>query len=245
MGQLLIWHKSIKKWSFHVAADYLFLGTVDLEKGNAESARLLFKKSLSLKSSVHAARNLAIFAPTKQEAIAYYQLGLESMGKSLDPKIDPAVERLGADLVSEFAGWLIGNKEWNELKALLKDLKTNRSNSSMALASYANGFLSQDKLLHAEACVAIQDNNYTSAIAILTSNCFPTYGSLRNDLIELWYEKELAESRSRKKGSPLSMLETVHLRRDLGCGGDHETTINLKGNCIRGPPNLGYAYGRL
>eukprot|EP00944_MAST-04C_sp_MAST-4C-sp1_P004738 g4738.t1 len=235
-------HKSIKN-GHSTWLHYLFLGTVDLEKGNAESARILFKKSLSLKSSVHAARNLAIFAPTKQEAIAYYQLAWK-VWKSLDPEADPVVERLGADLVSEFAGWLIGNKEWHELKKLLNDIKTNGSNSSMALASYANGFLSQDKLLHAQACVAIQENNYTSAIAILTSNCFPTYGSLRNDLIQLWYEANLKKAEA-EKGSPLSTLETVHLRRDLGCGGDHETTINLNQNCIRGPPNLGYAYARL
>ena len=131
------------------------------------------------------------------------------------------MERLGADLVSEFAGWLIGNKEWNELKALLKDLKTNRSNSSMALASYANGFLSQDKLLHAEACVAIQDNNYTSAIAILTSNCFPTYGSLRNDLIELWYEANLQKAEAEKRFATVNARNSA-FRRDLGCGGDHE-----------------------
>ena len=52
-------HKSIKN-GHSTWLHYLFLGTVDLEKGNAESARILFKKSLSLKSSVHAARNLAI-----------------------------------------------------------------------------------------------------------------------------------------------------------------------------------------
>ena len=93
---------------------------MDLEKGNAESARVLFKKSLSLKSSVHAARNLALFARTKQEAIAYYQLAWK-VWKSLDPEADPVVERLGADLVSEFAGWLIGNKEWNYLAISFKD----------------------------------------------------------------------------------------------------------------------------
>ena len=86
-------HKSINN-GHSTWLHYLFLGTVDLEKGNAESARVLFKKSLSLKSSVHAARNLALFARTKQEAIAYYQLAWK-VWKSLDPKADPVVERLG------------------------------------------------------------------------------------------------------------------------------------------------------
>ena len=82
------------------------------------------------------------------------------------PQGDPVVERLGADLVSEFAGWLIGNKEWNELKKLLNDIKTNGSNSSMALASYANGvfIIAGQAIARTSLCSRFKKINYTSAI---------------------------------------------------------------------------------
>ena len=217
---------------------YLFLGTVDLEKGNAKRARELFIKSFTLKKSVHGARNLAIFSSTKTEAIDYYKQAWD-IWKTLDPNVDVVVERLGADLTSEFAGWLVGNEEWAELNALLNDIKSNGISSSMK-----ENFLNQDKLLHAQACIANQNKDYDTAIKILTKNCFPTYGSLRNALIQLWFEANVIKAET-KKGSSLSVLETVHLRRELGCGGDSETTLSYKNNCIRGPPNLGYAYGRL
>merc|ERR1711988_69150 len=65
---------------------YLFLGTIDLEKGNAVSARQLFIKSHELKKSVHAARNLAIFSATVEEAISYYKEAWE-IWKTLDSKV--------------------------------------------------------------------------------------------------------------------------------------------------------------
>ena len=138
---------------------------------------------------------------------------------------------------------LIGNKEWNELK-LLNDIKTNGSNSSMALASYANGFLSQDKLLHAQACVAIQENNYTSAIAILTSNCFPTYGSLRNDLIELWYEANLQKTEA-EKGSPLSNARNSAFKTRPWLWRRSRNHDQSERKLHPWAINLGYAYGRL
>ena len=104
-------------------------------------------------------------------------------------------------------------------------------------------FKSEDKVLHARAAIAVQNKDYESAMEILSSNCFPTYGSLRALLIDLWYDAHVIKAVKENGGKNLTILQTVHLRREMGCDGDAITTTNYKSKCIRGPPNLGYKYG--
>ena len=47
---------------------HLFLGTYQLETGNVDDARISFQASINLKPNVHAYRNLALFAPTANDA---------------------------------------------------------------------------------------------------------------------------------------------------------------------------------
>ena len=46
-------------------------------------------------------------------------------------------------------------------------------------------FLATDRLLHVKAALAVHAKDFKTAITTLTSNCFPTYGSLRADLIQV------------------------------------------------------------
>ena len=110
-------------------------------------------------------------------------------------------------------------------------------------------------MLHAQAALAVHDGDTKTAKDILTGNCFPTYGNDRVKLINLWLECFLKEEQ-KKKGRNLTLLETVHVRRRLGCDGDmssveHATAsrfnadgtfVSEPSSCTNGPPNLGYPY---
>lgn len=207
---------------------YLFLGTYQLEVGDAETARASFQSSLALFPSAHAYRNLAIFAPTADEAISLYKKAWETWEK-LDNSTDSAVNDLGKDLANEFSAWLLVNERWSDLSDFLAKLKH-------------LPYLQKDRVLHARAALDIYNNEWKSAEAILTENCFPTYGSERSALIQLWWQAKQMEAVEKKGGKPLTKLETIHLRRKLGCDGD-STSTNIHSKCTRGSPNLGLEYG--
>ena len=207
---------------------HLLIGTYQLETGNVNDARISFLASISLLPSVHAYRNLAIFAPTVEKAIKLYQLAWSEYSL-LDSSTDPSAINVGKDLSGEFAAWLMLNKRWDELEQLLDDIQ------EIPL------YFSRDRVLHSRAALAVQRGNYSASLLILTSECFPTYASERAALIDLWWESKVMEAVDQNKGIPLTKLETIHLRRKLGCDGD-TTSSRLLDKCTRGPPNLGLRY---
>ena len=90
------------------------------------------------------------------------------------------------------------------------------------------------------AALAVNKGDFKTALPILRGNCFPTYGSLRSRLIDLWYTANV-QKETAAKGAPLDRGEKLALRRRLRCDGD-SSHGSLDGPCICGPPNLGYAY---
>lgn len=230
----------------------LYLGTYELETGNVDDARASFKRSISLQPSAHAYRNLATFAETVDEGASLYQkawsqwelllstrrgqLSSQTSNIVTEEEIE-IVENLGKDLSGEIAAWLMLNERWLELDAFVTKI------SKLSPPSLAKRYLEKDRLLHARASLALQPDGLGWKVAenILTTNCFPTYGSERAALINLWWEAKLREAEE-SKGASLTKLETVHLRRKLGCDGD-STGTTIDSPCTRGPKNLGLAYG--
>ena len=84
-------------------------------------------------------------------------------------------------------------------------------------------------------------SHHISAIQILRSNCFPTYGSERSALLGLWWSAQKLKAVAANGGAPLSVHQTIDLCKRLRCDGDR-TDRKLDEPCINGPPNLGYAY---
>ena len=72
---------------------------------------------MKLKPNVPAARALAILAPSADAAAAAYAHAWDVWG-ALDASSDPSAHQLGADLASEYGGWLLGNERWDQLEAL-------------------------------------------------------------------------------------------------------------------------------
>ena len=104
-----------------------------------------------------------------------------------------------------------------------------------------SAYLQKDRALHARAALAVHNHDHATAIPILRHHCFPTYGSLRADLIKLWHEAQAQKAVEDKGGVALTTAERLALRRRLRCDGDH-TDRTLSDPCVCGPPNLGYAY---
>lgn len=157
---------------------HLFLATHALEVGNAAAGKVHLDKSMALKPNVHASRALALLAPTQDAAASQYmgawalwiQLSEEKHvpGKAAATYSDPNVHQLGADLSGEIAGWLLGNQRWADLGGFLQKLEA----GGAATAS----FLAKDRVLHAQAALAVSERDFTTAISIIRKNCFPTYG---------------------------------------------------------------------
>ena len=211
---------------------WLLLGTHALEAGNAAGARELLNRSMALKPNVLAQRNLATFAPTADAAAAGYRAAW-ALWEALDPASDPTAPQLGEDLASEIAGWLRGNGRWVELKAFLAKLRAGGARTAK--------HLKRDRVLHAIIALAVEESDYASALPLLRSHCFPTYGGERAELIQLWWKANLLKESDANGGRPLSVEATLKLRKRLRCDGD-STTGKLDGKCLCGPPNIGYAY---
>ena len=83
--------------------------------------------------------------------------------------------------------------------------------------------------------------NLTCAIKFRHTCVSDLLSEFRKTLIATWWKALLLREES-KLGRPLSILETVHLRRKVGCDGDH-SGLTYDAPCVRGPPNIGYHYG--
>jgi hypothetical protein len=208
----------------------LFLGTHALEVGNAEGAVDLFRRSMKLQPSVHAARSLALVAPTQDEVVALFMQAWD-LWAQIDAAADPSAVQLGADLSGEILGWLFGNERWDAVAKFVAKLDGDAATKP---------YLETDRGLHVRAALAVHNGDFKTALPILRGNCFPTYGSLRSELIDLWFQANVQKEEA-AKGESLARGEILALRKRLRCDGDSSHGA-LYGKCICGPPNLGYAY---
>merc|ERR1712226_678515 len=99
------------------------------------------------------------------------------------------------------------------------------------------------------AALAIRGGDAETAIHILRQNCFPTYGTLRKELLALWWTAQKLNATAHKNKNNndddieevLTTSELLALRKRLRCDGD-SSTRRIDDPCICGPPNLGYQY---
>ena len=208
----------------------LHLGTIALERGNAAQAEAHFQQSMKLRPSAIAARNLAVMAPDANTSFVRYQTAW-TLWKSMlsgEQAAKPETARLATAMAGEMAVWMAATEHWATLRTMLADI-----------AKLCPACQRKDKVLDAESQLAVQDGDWDKALKIITSNCFPTYAEYRRTLIATWWQALLLREQH-KLGRPLSILETVHLRRRVGCDGDH-SGLTYESPCKRGPPNIGCA----
>ena len=186
--------KSKETWLSH-----LFLGVAAAEQGNGVLAKSSFMKSLSLNETVHGYRNLAVTADSVGEVYDNYMkawaLALEWYKKNATNS-----ERLVSNLGAEITYFLQSHDD------LMMDHLVDFLNQSLPAV-----LLRRDQILSAQVSVAIYQKDYSRAIEILSSNCFPTYGADRATLIDLWNRAHY-DQEAEKLGHSLSIFEAHQVR---------------------------------
>eukprot|EP00466_Bigelowiella_natans_P008571 jgi/Bigna1/88639/estExt_fgenesh1_pg.C_350101 len=205
----------------------LHLGVHFAERGDTEKAMQLFSESIRLSPSAQAYRSLAVLSSDSSYATGNYTLAWRlAKGAAFE-----GADRLRSALASEIARFLNGRaasagtpaeqKEWLErIHNLLLDVKS---------APNAGEILANDNVLAAQTRARVQlSGELDAAIATLSSQCFPTYGSERAELIELWYDAHYRKAVMEEKAAgssvdELSPVEKHRIRRNnaipanIGC----------------------------
>eukprot|EP00039_Didymoeca_costata_P013927 m.218236 g.218236 ORF g.218236 m.218236 type:complete len:289 (+) comp15902_c0_seq9:1538-2404(+) len=128
----------------HTWLHYLFLGSAHLERGDQNLSSYYLKQSMQLRPSVHAARALAVSAPSVQEARDYFLNAWEIFKLEKETK---DTEHLGNNLAMEMSIWLTYQGFWDDLRLWFDDP---RVTSAMKL---------KDRVLHARAALAVNDGD--------------------------------------------------------------------------------------
>jgi len=178
-----------------------------IERGDVEEPRNILKQSMELKPNPIAARNLAILCQTYEEAWPHFMAAWEILQQG-EWRNDPAYERLTRNLVTEMSfllqqeGWYSRMEEWVKVvPEFARDL---------------------DAFVTLQSKLAIHNGQFSEALEILGANCFPTYASARDDLMDMWNTAQEGLA-AQKKGSPLSFVEAHQVRvanpvpENIGC----------------------------
>lgn len=186
-------------------------GVAAAERGNTAGATALFQQSLQAKPTAQGYRSLAVLSSDAQTAADYFEkawpLAVSATYRGAD--------RLRANLATEYVQFLMGIDDLSSLATFL--------NASVPQASNAGDILKLDSVIEASVRVALYvDGDADKAIQVIESECFPTYGSARAELISLWNDAYYT-LKSRELGRPLTFLDQHRVRvanpppKNIGC----------------------------
>lgn len=178
----------------------LFIGICYAERGDIEQPKELFKLSLKLKPNPIAARCLAVLSSTQEDAWPFYELAWSILQKGDNFALDKekasnaeysTYERVTFNLITEISFFLQQALWYPEMESFVKIVLD---------GNYLEKY-SVDAFITMHVKVLMNQNQYNEAIAILKSNCFPTYAKARDDLMNMWNTAVvgLAQLKSEKK----------------------------------------------
>jgi hypothetical protein len=185
--------------ALHLAVNYI-------ERGAMEEPLQLLQKSLELRPNPIAARNMAVLSQTYEEAWPYFMMGWNLLQQEW--KSDPAYERLTRNMVTEIS-FLLQQESWfDRMGEWIKQVP--------AFAQNLDAFVTL------RIKYMMHNGQYTDALEMLGSNCFPTYASARDDLMNMWNSCSEGVA-AQKKGSELTYVEKHQARvnnpipENIGC----------------------------
>ena len=203
---------------------HLHLGIYKTETGAVEEPIQHFEASLQLKANPIAARCLALLQSNYLDAIPYFSQAWD-LAINLDSNVEKdAKTRLIRNLANEIASFYLSYFDVNkQIQEELYHFLVNQV-EPQAAASGDKKLLELDNILYAQTRVyVVYLESPNDALNVLSTNCFPTYGKARENLISTWYEaKELQASQKNEKKS-LTKIEAHDVRvnnpptRNLGC----------------------------
>ena len=203
----------------------LHIAVILAEMGGVDEPRAGFTASLAQRPSAVAARCLAVLQATPPAARALFQTAWKT---ALAASADPSFSRLQANLADEIVKFELGLVQGSGDPAALAELQAFLA--ALPSAPGAAELAMLDSVLVARAELAVRAGDWQTAVGILTADgaagCFPTLGSARADLIDVWFRAQYLRVGA---GKPLSPFEQRNVRvnnpvpRNIGCpygGGD-------------------------
>jgi len=177
----------------------LHLAIGHIERGDIDYPKLLLKQSMELFPNPIAARCLAVLSSTADEAWPHYELAW-SLSQTSFLK-DPAYHRLTLNLITEISFFLQQQLWYDEME-------------SFSNVVNQGGFMSEykvDAFLTLQIKLMLNKHQFTQAIELLSSNCFPTYAKARDDLMSMWNLAQQGIAQN-NKGRPLTNVELHQVR---------------------------------
>ncbi len=189
----------------------LHLGVIAAETGIVDKPRIYFQDSMNRKPNAIAARCLALLCKTPDDAYPLFQ---KAWQLALNDTKEPSRDRLLLNLAAEITQFLQSQEDPKWLPVLEDFLQK--------LNNVPADVLTTDQVITSGIAVALFRGDYEKAISILKSNCFPTYGKARKELIAYWYRAQLMKA-EKETGRPLTRWEQRQVRvgnkvpRNIGC----------------------------
>jgi hypothetical protein len=189
----------------------LYLGIAYTERGNIDTPRKYFQRSLELKANPIAARCLAVLSTSAEEAWPYYQAAWSTLHSDYTGDVD-AYHRVTLNLITEISFFLQQNLWYEQMAWFVNEVQSH---------NYL-GTNEVDAFLTMSIKVLMNDKKYDEAKVMLSSHCFPTYAKARDDLMSMW--NACSEGKAElAKGSKLTALEKHRARlsspipENIGC----------------------------
>ena len=157
---------------------HLLMGTIELERAHSAQAGRSLAQSHKLKPNPHAARALALLAPTPAAAWVLYKQGwasLQPSGGFGDSAKDPLRDAVMDALIREMCEFCRSTGMVAELKSFLATVTEAKLRDS-------------DAVKYSVAALAMNVSDWKTAMATIGGSCWPTYvGSTHLGLLSsLW-----------------------------------------------------------
>lgn len=185
--------------ALHLSVNYI-------ERGAYDEPMDLLKLSMSLRPNPIAARNMAVMQKTYEDAWPYFMEGWNLLQKEW--KHDPAYERLTRNMVTEIS-FLLQQESWfDRMSEWIKQVPEFAQNL--------------DAFVTMRIKYMMHNEQYSEALEVLGAECFPTYASARDDLMNMWNTCQEGVA-AQKKGSALTYVEKHQARvnnpipENIGC----------------------------
>lgn len=200
----------------------LHLAIALTEAGEVDRPLKLLKRSLKSKMNPLSLRNIAVLQPSYEEAWPIYQHTWEVLNSPDYEWInDEMYPHFILNLATEMSFFLQTVNWVDEMVWWIETLE----NQNYPTSDIKTEIMGLDAVLTTQTRVLLQENDYSSTLDILSSNCYPTYGRARSDLIDMWNEAVEREFANELKidYSELTKVQSHQARvnkmppRNIGC----------------------------
>jgi len=178
----------------------LYISIAHIERGAIDYPLELLRKSMAMKPNPVAARCMGVLQSTAEAAWPFFQQAWAVA--QADFKEDAAYARITLNLVTEISFFLQQELWYPEMEAFGK----------MVMEGNYLGNANSDAFMTMRIKTLLHNNQNEDALALLGSNCFPTYAKARDDLMNMWNTAVMGVAQQVKGAVPLTYVEQHQAR---------------------------------